>query len=427
MKDLVKEEFQGAIKKGTGQAILLLKKHPELDFSGMLLEACLKNLDYDPQCSGDRAEYLFEMIGLLKDRAEFEEKLLIEFLKPDLDDWGTDQMFELARLMAQNGNQRAKTAMYQKYDQLWESEENVLGAWSIISLDGAEGLLHVTEKNGKYLEEYPEGCVVDGWVIQHADESIKGFDAEKYLHEKAKENQYIRAYLQAVNKEREDNETRIKTNNVFYDEIKLRIESDQKYHGISAARMQDEDFERLARDFQAENDEKHLIKYLRIFSHRKYPGGYQDILKYVHSKNEDVSSGAIQSLQYFKNEEIRKLMATNFINREYLSDTFRLLKENYQPADAKTIEVLLEKEDDPDEFHYMAMSLEDVADKYEDPALSGSLLIAYKRGYCSMCRERFVRGLVQLKSLPNWIIAEGVYDCNKGVREIITGINRNAP
>jgi len=418
MKDLVKEEFKQAIIKGTGKAILLLKKHPEIDFSKMIMKACLINQDYDPQCSGDRAEYLFEMIHLLKNRENFENKLLEEFLKPDLDYWGTDQMFELVRLMAKNGNHRAKETIYQKYDQLWESDGEVTGAWTIISLDGLEGLAYVAEKTGRYLKEHPDESETDRF-IEHATEIEKGVDPREYLQKKARTNEFIRSYLDAVERGLQKQKTRRNNKSPTYDEIKSKIESSHKFHGYYTSRMKDEDIERLAHDFQQENDDGRLITYLEIFSFRKYPNDYRDVLKHVYSKSEDVRSGAIRSLQYFKNEDVRKLMTDHFKTRKHLSEAFRLLKENYHHSDIKDMEFLMSTENDMDEFHYMAMELEDVVDAFDDQALAGVLLIAYERGCCAMCRERFVRGLIQLKSLPDWIVEEGVYDCNKEVRNTI--------
>jgi len=53
-----KEKFLNSIKRGTGEAYLLLKNNPEIDFSDEIIYAVLNICAYDGQCEGDRAQYI---------------------------------------------------------------------------------------------------------------------------------------------------------------------------------------------------------------------------------------------------------------------------------------------------------------------------------------------------------------------------------
>ena len=51
---MLKEKFKNAIKRGTGEAYLLMQENPEVDFSAEIIEAAIKNLAYDPAVEGSR-------------------------------------------------------------------------------------------------------------------------------------------------------------------------------------------------------------------------------------------------------------------------------------------------------------------------------------------------------------------------------------
>jgi hypothetical protein len=48
------DRFASALRRGTGEALLILRQHPRLDCRELLLYAAVNNLAYDPQCEGSR-------------------------------------------------------------------------------------------------------------------------------------------------------------------------------------------------------------------------------------------------------------------------------------------------------------------------------------------------------------------------------------
>ena len=53
-------EFKKYAKKGRGKAFLIFREHKDVDFSKEILDLCLHNYAYDPQCEGERSEYAMQ-------------------------------------------------------------------------------------------------------------------------------------------------------------------------------------------------------------------------------------------------------------------------------------------------------------------------------------------------------------------------------
>ena len=57
----LKRMFRSSIRRGTGEAYLLINKYPGINFSNEIIKACAKNFAYDGQCESSRAPYLFNL------------------------------------------------------------------------------------------------------------------------------------------------------------------------------------------------------------------------------------------------------------------------------------------------------------------------------------------------------------------------------
>jgi len=59
----IEKKFLNSLKLGTGEAHLLLKENPQIDFSSVIVKGAINNYAYDSQSEGSRAKDLY---GLLK-------------------------------------------------------------------------------------------------------------------------------------------------------------------------------------------------------------------------------------------------------------------------------------------------------------------------------------------------------------------------
>jgi hypothetical protein len=72
----LKQQFRSSIKRGTGEAHLLMQHNPTTNFSAEIIKAALTPLSYDPQCEGSRATYLWELIKLSKQQDKIRTAIL---------------------------------------------------------------------------------------------------------------------------------------------------------------------------------------------------------------------------------------------------------------------------------------------------------------------------------------------------------------
>src|SRR5207247_899005 len=59
---LDREQFVSALQKGQGRALLHIRKVGLADLDQSILDACLHDRAYDPQCEGDRTDWLMEIV-----------------------------------------------------------------------------------------------------------------------------------------------------------------------------------------------------------------------------------------------------------------------------------------------------------------------------------------------------------------------------
>lgn len=71
----IKRQFFNSLKRGTGEAYLIAKNNPTIDFSNYIIKGALQNYAYDGQSEGSRGEYIFDLISLsdkIKNKIKFD-------------------------------------------------------------------------------------------------------------------------------------------------------------------------------------------------------------------------------------------------------------------------------------------------------------------------------------------------------------------
>jgi hypothetical protein len=111
---LNEEDFAEALKKGLGRALLHVKHHGLKNIEDLVLNACLHNQAYDPQCESSRAERLW---GMIKNRQEFPvfRNKILNALKKEKYHHDLQELFQFAKLMVQEGDNDAHQQFRQKY------------------------------------------------------------------------------------------------------------------------------------------------------------------------------------------------------------------------------------------------------------------------------------------------------------------------
>src|SRR5476649_1494348 len=84
----------------------------------LLEDACLRNVAYDPQCEGDRSDYLVRLVAAIGLQAEFFGALSakLERIAADTDERDVSQTFAVLRRLAEADHDLAASRLRQVFD-----------------------------------------------------------------------------------------------------------------------------------------------------------------------------------------------------------------------------------------------------------------------------------------------------------------------
>jgi hypothetical protein len=159
-----------------------------------------KNYSYDTQCEDSRAEWLISLINLSKNK-DFYIPKIIAALSTSHEFSDVSQLYKLCQLCAQQGDELAKQAIYEKFD-AQEFNESYMGGEEVIQLDGLKGLLHVANVIGKRLLE-DDDYWEDDMLYCITCEMIGKEITDEFLARHAKENRYVTAYIKELKRHEE--------------------------------------------------------------------------------------------------------------------------------------------------------------------------------------------------------------------------------
>ncbi|PCJ58325.1 MAG: hypothetical protein COA79_13795 [Planctomycetota bacterium] len=266
MKSSIQDLFRVAIKNGTGDATLILKNHPNVDFDNLILEACMKNLAYDPQIEG-RTHYLLEILSLSKNRRVIEDEIFDSIRCANEVDHDLYQKIGLAKDLALASNKDAKVSLYDRYTKNLDPNYDVIDSDELVELDGLEGLEFTTNILGAYYIQNPDYWL-DDYIMIRSLELFPSSEPELYLLERSKQNKNIKAFLLMVEENKFVESPPI--DELDYNRVSQIIQNNKRVPTFLGQRLSDKDLFKLANDFENETNEMYCLEYLRAFSKVKY-------------------------------------------------------------------------------------------------------------------------------------------------------------
>lgn len=417
--DSIKKQFSQSLKLGTGKAYLIFTDYPDVDFTKSIINAAVTNLAYDPQCEGSRAKYLYQFIKGYKHEKKIVDNILDHLLKEKDDDWGIYQMYDLAAIFYKAGYDRAKTVAYERFEKSRLDKFEVCGAEQIVEMDGLVGLLKVAEILGERI--YNNDDWEDNFLTEEFQKKNKHISIYNILKTEAKNNKYINAYYQSILEHNfySKNRKRLKFS---YDLIKQRIAQNTLRFMSEASAMDLSKTEvlQLAKDFLDENDEERQISYLVFFSKRKFPVDYSKIFqiaKYKSSKKTRLVHYAIGALKYFSSSEIRSFAIDKLKTKKNPCDYIPLLVSNYKNGDNKFLVEILNRSNNDDFIHSVAISILEVYAANRTPECKVPLEIIYNKMNCGIHRKNVTTILMHNNVLPDPILSELKFDSDDDVRK----------
>ena len=103
---MTKPAFTSALHSGRGSALQHVQQFGLSGVSDIVLDACVHNHTYDPQCESRRASWLLSMFERTEEYPAF-SRAIIDALEQDTKSWDLQQLCDLAALMAKRGDGQA--------------------------------------------------------------------------------------------------------------------------------------------------------------------------------------------------------------------------------------------------------------------------------------------------------------------------------
>jgi hypothetical protein len=426
---IIRRQFFHALKRGTGEAYLLVRDHPEVDFSGYLIKGAVKNHAYDGQAEGSRAAYIFEIISISRQQAKIRKAIFQAIQSEKEDTWSLVQLFDLLKLYAQKGDEEARQAMYDRFYQNTIDGSEWAGFREILQLDGLKGLIFITKKAGQYLQKNPEAWEDDGY-IRSFQELYPEVDAWKALGEAAKENASIRFYLDHIAKHSQTEKERPPyTFQSLLDEIE---NSERNFIFPRMSMLQkasSAQIEVLGRMFLQEKDLSRKERILSVFRKVKFPFDYQVIFTLAKQKptvKHRLVEYAKDALRHFKGEDILDFALEKMRKSRNPEGFIPLLEQNYREEDGELLTEIVHQFRSEYKIENLAFALTDLFKIVKSKSCAAPLIVLYQKMNCGIHRADVVRILMENQVLPDIIKREIPYDSYMETRGLFNSTTKAA-
>jgi hypothetical protein len=320
----IKRQFLHSLKRGTGEAYLIAKRNPKIDFSNQIIKGVLNIYAYDPQCEGDRAKYIFDIISISKQKDKIRKAVLKGLATEQNDTWNLTHLFALAKLYAQQNDTEVKEAIYERFLNNPIKGSDWIGAYEILHLDGLHGLFYVADKFGKYIEQNPDNWQ-DDWIIRRFQEERKSIKVAEELKKKAKTNKFIRIYLDNIKRtitNQEKHKTKPSKHKDVIDEV---LNSKPRISFVRKRGLTETEVNKIARHLMIETDQSAIEKLLNIFDFHKFPYDSEIILKFANQKRTGknrIVENAIKALKYLEGKDVRNFALDRIQNSKSPMNTY---------------------------------------------------------------------------------------------------------
>lgn len=446
-EDLDQNTFRRCMKQGLGRCILALEQAEDVEpYREAVLWGCLHDLSYDTQCEGTRAVYVYTLTTYFENADEFVEPTVEAFLKLSYRrDWTFSHFCELLRLFAQNGSDRAREALNQKYYTLLERllGKRRFGSYdferdnfecvciSLTSLDGMEALGKIAEDMGHLFAVNPhyDGWHFD-WFYANAEDKLGERQTERFLIRLSKRSENVRLFCEKMEQAKQSLKQTVRdpVPTLTAENAVTEVADTGKLSPASRIRFakgtEADEKTRLARSVIAEEDPDKKAELLSVFAFRDeaFSLEHETVIGYAESAHENLRDTALEVLTNCKSEAVRNYALRLLESERHLSYAVQMLIENYRPCDRERLLSVLRNirvdYKDTSDWHSIGSKILDAYSK-KIRLPKEFLLWIYENTLCSYCRESAVRKLSRHKWLTPELIEECRYDSNGDIRRYI--------
>jgi hypothetical protein len=436
---VTKAEFKEAMKRGLGRCIIELDKQNNIEkYREIVLWGCLRNLAYDTQCEGSRAEYMYILQSKFQDDY-FETRILEKYKNSFKDSWLFDHYSEMLYWFAVDGSNRARRALYDKFEELlkYNSQKKQhkiyrsqreqfewLCIW-ITNLDGFNAFKEIVARIGESYEKCScQDAIYIDWFYENSKSEFGKKRVGSFLSKQSLKSSFVSAFKKETEKHDAVFSCPPEVNYTFDRVVEIcKIKNNSRYRAAClkfAKNASADELESLANLAISEQDDTIRAQMLFIFRRAKFPCDISIIFEYSKSSNQALRNASFQVLENNPAEIVHQYAVDLIYEKVNLAGAISLLCKNFQKADTdllikalKSIPVTYEGD-----WHG---AYSDVLRLCESNRIGCKelLLFMYENTLCSFCREYIVRALKKHKLLTEDIRNECLYDSNAHIRSFI--------
>jgi hypothetical protein len=417
-----REELERLLRRGLGRAVLFLEGHDARSFRDILLDTCIHNWVYD-WLEGHRAQYMYDVLVATGEPEWYAPHIRYSLLTA-VDEVSLDQLFGIARRLAQNTDPAMRQAMQMAFEQSI-TKRDMTGAEDLVALDGLAGYRFVAGLLMRH--PLPEEELWQEHGLLEDVEKHTGYEA---LEAACNDDAALAAYVARVRRQRVEQEAERRRERIpppmSYEEVRQRVEAPGPASMGPTRWMETADEEmvrRLADDLLAETDAERLKKLLRLFEWRAFPLDPKRFIRIAREADFPVNRRAVRVLRHVAHPEVRALALELLASAERAGEGVELLVKNYQEGDYDRVANVVFRQQTPDDLHFLGLQLTHFAEAHPDSEAVPLLQHLYEEGPCGMCRRHTVKLLALLNALPAWMREECRWDAYDGVREFMRKID----
>ena len=415
------DQQRDALKKGLGRAMQWAQSG-RLD-GDALLEACLRDFRYDTQIDDSRGDWLWRLIQTTGNADRLRVPILHALYQLS-DERSAEQICELARYYAEEGDETFRTRLFEIVEQKPLAEKRWLGEREIIRLEGQSAFPFAARARGKQLTSRDWDCednmfmsaVLEMWGDQRVTELLE------QSNERSIEC-YRLAWLEQKRIKSAPDRGRSRAEQVqavTAAEIIAAAQSDVVRY--SQLRSWGNHADRTAlgvviEQLWASDDPKTIANLLKIFSNRPFPEFDDRLLALCRHADGDVRFRASDALAELAHPKIRKF-ALEELDRGLPDRSFvTLFKANFQPGDEKLLLDAIELPTDACDAHELLMDVIGVLESNGESDSSQLGIACYASTPCQSCRYDAAWLLAEDRVAPAWLIEECRFDVNQEIAD----------
>lgn len=417
----IKRQFLNSLKRGTGEAYLIVKDNPQINFSNQIIKGVLNNYAYDGQSEGNRAQYIFDIILISKQKDKIRKTVLQGLASEQRKTWNLTHLFALAKLFAEQDDSEMKQAIYDRFCNNPIEGSDWVGYYEILELDGLQGLIYIAEKFGKFIEQNPDD-IQDYWIIRNFQEENPNLEVTSILENLANDNKHIRIYLDNIKRTKESQEKH-KTITIKFKDIIDEVLISEPFISFRRKRnLTEGEIIMVAEQLIKETDITKIEKFLDIFDNYKFPFDNQIILKFAQQKsssNNRIVGNAIRALKHLKSKSIREFALDKIQNSKNQLNYLEILVSNYQNNDFKILTEIATKTNDEHKIENLAGIFTEIYKVNKTKECKEPLEVLYNKMNCGIHRNGIVEILIENDVLSDKIRNEIKFDSYLETRRLI--------